>query len=233
MDGTVYRASCHLGPAATSTPPIEPKWAVPSHSCCVAGGGTLASHATNNDEAAAFRLNYWAVGPNEGGRSKRRRAFLPAPRFPWPGGAGLRLLKLTVDSGYRKRPWVLHAIPSHVRAPWAVAACAVFVYGCISEATPPVPAPQAHLAITNLTDYVWKIEIRRASGGPAQEVKMAPRSTQNIDLVGADYVIEQVALVEGPAQDLDRRLSVHLDPGETYGWRLVTLLSETGARAGP
>lgn len=62
---------------------------------------------------------------------------------------------------------------------------------------------------------------------------MAPRSTQNIDLVGADYVIEQVALVEGPAQDLDRRLSVHLDPGETYGWRLVTLLSETGARAGP
>jgi len=87
--------------------------------------------------------------------------------------------------------------------------------------------------VSNLTDYHWRIEIRRVSGGPAQEVKMEPRSSQDLDLPGADYVIEQAAQAEGAAQDLDRKISVHLDPGQTYGWRLVTLLSEPGASAGP
>lgn len=132
-------------------------------------------------------------------------------------------------SGHCPRSWVLLAIPARLCAPWAVAACLTFLSGCSTPATPAAVSAPAHLVVSNLTDYRWHIAINRASGQPAQDFQMEPRSTQSVDLAGADYVIEQSAQTAGLTQDLARRISVHLDPGQAYGWRLVTLLSEPEA----
>ena len=135
-------------------------------------------------------------------------------------------------SGHSPTPWVVISIPARLCALWAVAACLYLNSGCASQPrTLAAPVP-ARLVVSNLTDYRWHIAISRSSGEPARDFQMEPRSTQRVELAGADYVIEQSVEGAGPTQGLDRRISVHLDSGQDYGWRLVTLLSDPGSNSG-
>jgi hypothetical protein len=111
-----------------------------------------------------------------------------------------------------------------------VVACLGLLAGC---ATAPAPLqPAAHLVVNNLTDYRWHIEIRRPTGGPVRDLQLEAQSSQSVDLEGADYVIEQSAMEAGAAPNLSRSISVHLEPGQAYVWRLATLLSGQGDAVG-
>ena len=110
----------------------------------------------------------------------------------------------------------------------------IFAAGCATPApvSPAVPQQPAHLVVINLTDYAWRIVLTRPSGEPAHESRLQPRATAKVDLAGGDYVIEQTALSAGAAPELSRRIPAKLEPGQTYRWRLVTLLSEPAGDAG-
>ncbi len=122
--------------------------------------------------------------------------------------------------------------PARPRAPWAVLALLPFLQGCTAVAPAPAPPPPAHLVVTNLTDYRWHIVISRPSGQPVRDFEVKARASSAVDLDGADYVIDQDAVAGSADPELARRLSVHLDPGEAYGWRLATLLSASPTDAG-
>jgi hypothetical protein len=104
----------------------------------------------------------------------------------------------------------------------------LFLAGCATPAPGLVKAPPspAHLIVINLTDYEWHIAIARPSGDSVHDSRLQPRASLTVDLVGGDYVIEQTALSENAAPELTRKIPARLEPGQTYRWRLVTLLSE-------
>jgi hypothetical protein len=83
------------------------------------------------------------------------------------------------------------------------------------------------LVVINETDYLWSLNIALAGGGGAQETRVQPRATVTLDLAGGDYVIEQTALSENAAPALTRKIPAKLNGGQTYRWRLITLLSES------
>jgi len=51
----------------------------------------------------------------------------------------------------------------------------------------------------------------------------------DLELAGGDYAVEQTMLSDDAGPDSTRRFSMQLVVGESYRWRLVTLLS--GAEA--
>ena len=125
---------------------------------------------------------------------------------------------------------VLPILSTRFRAPWTIVASLCLLTGC---ATTPVPSkPAAHLVVNNLTDYRWRIEIRRPTGNPVRDLQLVAQSSQSVDLEGSDYVIEQSAQAEGAPSNLSRSISVRLEPGQTYVWRLATLLSGQGGPEG-
>jgi len=81
--------------------------------------------------------------------------------------------------------------------------------------------------IINQTDYVWHLAINRPSGESVRDAHVPVRATLTINLPGGDYVIAQTALSDAASPELTRKISSTLAPGQTYRWRLVTLLSET------
>ena len=112
---------------------------------------------------------------------------------------------------------------------WTMLACLLLLSGCV--ATSPVVvekplSPSAHLAVLNLTDYEWHIVIVRSSGGSAADFHLEPRGSHSVDLVGDNYSIEQTTLSEAAAPELSRKIPATLEAGQSYRWRLVTLLSE-------
>ena len=100
--------------------------------------------------------------------------------------------------------------------------------GCAAPAPIAPPAsPPAHLIVVNETDYLWHLVIIRPGGGSAYDSQLQPRATVSLDLAGGDYVIEQSAISENAATELTRKIPANLQSGQTYRWRLVTLLSES------
>lgn len=101
--------------------------------------------------------------------------------------------------------------------------------GCAS-APPTVavapPAAVARLVVENLTDYRWRIAVTSAGGGEVREARVRARGSVELMFTGGDYVIEQTVVDGNSGTDLYRRLPARLDPGRTYRWRLVTLLSD-------
>jgi len=102
--------------------------------------------------------------------------------------------------------------------------------GCATPpASPPVaaPAPVTHLEIINRTNYAWHITISSTSGKETFSSPVQPQASVKIDLAGGDYLIEQTVTSPGAAPELSRRIPARLEPGQTYRWRLDTLLSDT------
>jgi hypothetical protein len=89
-----------------------------------------------------------------------------------------------------------------------------------------------HFVIINLSDCEWQIMLAPADGGPVRALHLADRESQEVDLAAGEYRIEQTALKGAKEIKSTRRLTVRLDPGQTYRWRLVTLLSAPASGAG-
>jgi hypothetical protein len=107
-------------------------------------------------------------------------------------------------------------------------ACAVLLVGCVTPVVVPAAAPQApaHLIVINVTDYEWRLVIARSAGATIKDARLQSRATLAIDLAGGDYVIEQSVLGDNATPEMARKIPVSLASGQTYRWRLVTLLSE-------
>lgn len=115
-----------------------------------------------------------------------------------------------------------------MRGLWLFAALIVLVAGCAGPAVAPVKVPPApaHLVVINQTDYEWRLTIDRASGELVRTVRVLARVSETIDVSGGDYVIEQTMLPTASAPELSRKISSRFEPGQTYRWRLATLLSQ-------
>jgi len=123
----------------------------------------------------------------------------------------------------------IHPGTANVRAFGFVVVLVMALAGCAAPPSPPVsaPPPPAHLVVINQTDYAWHMVIGRDSGPPVQDFQLQPRGSQTVDLPAGDYVIEQTALSENAEPGLSRKFSSRLESGQTYRWRLATLLSES------
>jgi hypothetical protein len=97
--------------------------------------------------------------------------------------------------------------------------------GCTAVRQPAAAGPVAHVVVVNLSDSEWQIAIAPAGGGEARVLRLQARASQKVELSAGDYAIEQTLLAGNPGPASTRRLSAKLDPGQTYRWRLVTLLS--------
>jgi hypothetical protein len=64
-----------------------------------------------------------------------------------------------------------------------------------------------------------------AGGGPARALQLAARESREIDLAAGEYGIEQTALNGNTGSDSRRQFTIRLEPGQTYRWKLLTLLS--------
>ena len=82
-----------------------------------------------------------------------------------------------------------------------------------------------HFAVINLSDCGWQIMLSPTGGGPARALHLAARESQEVDLEGGEYRIEQTELTGTTGIESVRRFTVRLEPGQTYRWRLETLLS--------
>lgn len=96
--------------------------------------------------------------------------------------------------------------------------------GCASSTVVPESRPVARLLVENLTDYAWRITVTAAAGPESSTAEVPARGFAEVALSGGDYVIEQAA--RGPGADLSRRLPARLEAGQSYQWRLGTLLSD-------
>ena len=120
-------------------------------------------------------------------------------------------------------------------ARWGTLTWILFVVGCAAPAPLPVKEASlpARLEVINETDYEWTITTTHASGEPAIDSRLRARATLALDLRSGDYRIEQkqVALPDSPPSELSRKISLRVEPGQAYRWRLATLLSEPAANS--
>lgn len=113
-------------------------------------------------------------------------------------------------------------------AGWAFLTGGLLLGGCAS----PTPIAEnsasrpAHLVVMNLTDYRWRIMIARRPAAPATEFEVGARESRSVDLASGEYTIRQTVLSEGAAKELSRELPAKFESGESYRWRLATLLSQ-------
>jgi hypothetical protein len=116
-----------------------------------------------------------------------------------------------------------------LRGLWLVFAFVFLLPGCAAPELAPVkaPPPPAHLVVINQTDYEWRLVINRPPGDSMMDIRVLARASQTIDLAGGDYVIEQTMLPKTNAPELSREISSRLESGQTYRWRLATLLSDS------
>ena len=103
--------------------------------------------------------------------------------------------------------------------------------GCAPKASAPRQPDPAQLVVINLTDYAWSLAITAAGGGDPRREQVPPRAELTLKLAAGVYEIDQAVTSADAAPNLRRRLSIRVEPGRTYRWRLATLLS--GSPANP
>jgi hypothetical protein len=130
--------------------------------------------------------------------------------------------------------------PSWFRSGWTSAgslAWCVIALSCAtpppSIVTPPPPPAVARLLVENLTDYEWDVAVAATAGTEVCSARVPARGSIALNLAGGDYVIEQTARLERARPALVRKAPARLEPGQTYRWRLATLLSSPAGGARP
>jgi hypothetical protein len=83
----------------------------------------------------------------------------------------------------------------------------------------------AHLTMLNSSDCEWRIVITSMAGGDRRSWKMPVAKSLDVELAGGDYQVEQTMVTTGVGSDETRRFSMRLVTGQSYRWRLMTLLS--------
>jgi hypothetical protein len=106
--------------------------------------------------------------------------------------------------------------------------------GCSTAPQPAAAArsAMAHFIAVNLGNCEWRIVISPVAGGEARSLQLTAWASQAIDLPGGDYLIEQAVLAADAGNGSVRRFPTRLDAGQTYRWRLATLLTAPPARTG-
>jgi len=123
----------------------------------------------------------------------------------------------------------LRRTPAFRAINWTFLIGCLLLSGCSSPAgvAEKGASPPVHLVVINLTDYRWRITIVHPPALPTADFQVNARESQSIDLAGGDYIIRQTVLSPGAASELSRELPAKFESGESYRWKLATLLSET------
>ena len=130
-------------------------------------------------------------------------------RAPSPGRLTLALLCLAILAGLFFMVRCRHQAPSG-SAPSAVTKAKLL----------------ARLTLLNTSDCEWQIVITSVASGDRGTWKLPVAKSIEAELAGGDYVVEQTMLTDGVGADATRRFSMQLEAGQSYRWRLMTLLSE-------
>lgn len=114
-----------------------------------------------------------------------------------------------------------------------VFAAFAFAPGCATPAqnlgAMPVGARPARIELVNLSDCDWDLAVATPDGSKVRTARLPARETLRLELPGGDYEITQTALSGLSGADATRRFPAHLESGDSYRWRLATLLTgQTG-----
>lgn len=90
----------------------------------------------------------------------------------------------------------------------------------------------ARLTLLNSSDCEWQIVITPLTNGDSRTWKLTAAKSLDLELAGGDCVIVQTLLVADAKPALTRRFSMHFEAGQSYRWRLMTLLSGAPVSAG-
>jgi hypothetical protein len=91
------------------------------------------------------------------------------------------------------------------------------------------PKQMARLTMLNSSRCEWQVVTTSVASGDRRIWKLPVAKSIEADLVGGDYAIEQTMLSDSPGPDATRRFTMRLEAGQSYRWRLMTLLSEEAA----
>jgi hypothetical protein len=69
------------------------------------------------------------------------------------------------------------------------------------------------------------------AGGETRIWQMAGAASLKVDIPAGEYTVDQTMLVENPGPEARRSFPMRIEPGQTYRWRLATLLSGGSAEA--
>lgn len=130
-------------------------------------------------------------------------------RAPSPGRLTLALLCLAILAGFIFMVRCRHQAPS--------------------ASVPSVETkakPMARLTMLNASGCEWRIVITSVASGDRGTWKLPVAKSIEAELGGGDYAVEQTMLADGAGADATRRFTMWLEAGQSYRWRLMTLLSE-------
>ena len=81
------------------------------------------------------------------------------------------------------------------------------------------------LTMFNSSNCEWQIVITPAEGGERRRWKLPVAKSLDVELAGGNYAVEQTMLTDDVGADATRRFSTRFEDGQSYRWRLMTLLS--------
>ena len=87
----------------------------------------------------------------------------------------------------------------------------------------------ARLTMLNTSDCEWQVVITSVASGNQATWKVPVTKSIEVDLAGGDYAVEQTMLADGAGPDATRRFTMRVGAGQSYRWRLMTLLSGEAA----
>ncbi len=130
--------------------------------------------------------------------------------------------------------FVMHTfVSSFGRLTWA-ALCVVGVVwgaGCahVTPLQPMTPAPVgsalAQVKMVNGSGCAWRIVFTAQEGGARQAWMLGIAKSIEAHLPEGNYTVEQTMVAAEVEKEQVRRFPMRLVAGQTYGWRLLTLLS--------
>lgn len=99
--------------------------------------------------------------------------------------------------------------------------------GCATspQANPPARVPPARFVMVNLSDHEWEIVLTPGSGA-ARSWRVGPRALIAESLPAGEYEGRQMLLAAAGGVEASRSLTLRLQAGKDYRWRLTTLLSK-------
>jgi len=105
---------------------------------------------------------------------------------------------------------------------------ALLLVGCETiPDTPPIPPnTPAHLRIVNQSDYEWRVTASPSEGGSTTEWILTARATVEGTLLPGNYAVQQTMLAPGNIAAASRTFQFTPEAGQTYRWRVGTLLSK-------
>jgi hypothetical protein len=87
----------------------------------------------------------------------------------------------------------------------------------------------ARLTMLNSSGCEWQVVITSVTSGDRGTWKLPVATSIEAELAGGDYMVEQTMLADGAGADAMRRFTMRLEAGQSYRWRLMTLLSDEAA----